>query len=76
MTEQSVVAMQIIGNRERARQILATTGEHLHHGPITGDASGYVSLVFGMAYEEAWDAIRAALDISADDWREHIELYR
>jgi hypothetical protein len=50
----SVVAMQIRGDRGRAEEILAAMGERLGRGPITPEESGYVPLLFGIAYEESW----------------------
>ena len=71
----SVVALQITGDRERALEILAEAGERLGRGPIAPEGEGPVQLFFGIDYDDAYEQVRGALDATAEDWAEHIQLY-
>ncbi len=66
----SVLAIQ---NRARAGEILAALASRLDVAAIRSDDAGFVQLWLPLDRSAAHDKIIAALDTTADDWREYIE---
>jgi hypothetical protein len=66
----SVLAVQ---DDSRGGEILAALAEHLDVFPIRPDGAGVVQLWLPLDGSVAHDKILAALDVTAEDWREYIE---
>ena len=67
----SVLAVQ---NDSRGGEILAALTKHLDVSSIRPDSAGVAQLWLPLDRSVAHDKILAALDVTAEDWREHIEL--
>jgi len=67
------ISVLAIENRARASEILAALAKHLGVTAIQPDDAGFVQLWLPLDGSAAHDKIIAALDTTADDWREHIE---
>jgi hypothetical protein len=66
----SVLAIQ---NAARGGEILAALTERLDVSTTHPDSAGVVQLWLPLDGSVAHDKILAALDVTAEDWREHIE---
>ena len=66
------VSVLAIENRARAGVILAALAARLDVPAIHPDPAGFVQLWLPLDGSAAHDKIIAALDLTANDWREHI----
>ncbi len=68
------VSLLAVENRSRSGEILAALATHLDVPAIHPDDAGFVQLWLPLDGSAAEDKIIAALDLTANDWREHIGL--
>jgi hypothetical protein len=68
-------SITVLGVQDAARggEILAALTKRLDVSAIHPDSAGVVQLWLPLEGSVAHDKVLAALDVTAEDWREHIE---